>query len=369
MVANTRANHFGASALIAAGISVLALILLLALPFGVLSSEGFDNYNIKFAEANDLSVSTWGSLDLMVTGLVIATVGALTLFALGRTTLPVRPMRTFGWVAAMLLTTGSFIAIIASSLWVGGGMANGYNYGEETGINAPPEGYYQGGITGLLEKMIYNPDTSGTFWQITPFIVLITAAALFYIGLDVNRRLAPTSEREKVAKFNTYAIMATAVIAVAFFVPWSSMEFNAGGGDTDSSYFSAQSILNNVGNEAGIGTETLWSTIGYVFNTFILGGVVLLGIALVSGLYGINENGRKGNWLIYPATLMSLWILSAWAAAWINSWVPFKDAENFSPGFFQFAALIPIGGLMAFIGMQFLLNVDNPNRSDLPKFE
>lgn len=356
MVANTRANHFGTSALIAAGVSVLALILLLTVPFGVLTSEGFDNYNLNFAEANDQGVSSWGSLDLMVTGLVIAATGAVVLFILGRTNLPVNPMRTFGWVAAMLLTVGSVLAIVTSSLWVGGGMAENYAYGEETGLEATPEGYYQGGVVGLLEKLIYNPDATGTLWQITPLIVLIAASVLFYIGLDINRRLSPTEGRENVAKFNKYAILATAVVVVASFVPWSTVEFNAGGGDTDNAYFSAQSILIDAGAE-GPGNEVLWSTLGYVFNTFLVGVVVMVGAALASGLYGISGNGR-GNWLIYPVTLMSLWVLSAWGASWMNSWNPIKDAENYSAGFFQFAVLLPIGGLLAFIAMQFIASME-----------
>ncbi|MGB1697572.1 MAG: hypothetical protein ACPHK8_04155 [Thermoplasmatota archaeon] len=347
MVAETRTGHFGSGAMIAAGLSVLALIAILAVPFGVLAPEDGDAVTVGYKEADTFEVSNLGDLNLMITGIGLALAGSVILFALNFAKLPVRPLRVFGWTAAILLTTGAFLALITSALWVGGGMADGYVAGEEAPEEPAPEGIYAGGLTGLIQTAVYDPATEGTFWLVSPVIVFLASAVLLYKGLGYNRSLAPKEQRERIGQYNKYALTGAFVIVAAFLVPWSAAEFAVGGGDTDTTYFAAQSILH--GAEITTGAGSIWGNLDYVFGTFVLSGMVLLGVAVLSGIMGLANAGSKSNVLMAPALFFGLWNVSAFGASWINGWVPSEAAEaaaEWSPAYFQFAVLLPLGLMM-----------------------
>lgn len=348
MVAETRTGHFGSGAMIAAGLSVLALIAILAVPFGVLAPEDADSVTVGYKEADTFEVSNLGDLNLMVTGIGLALAGSVVLLALNFAKLPVRPLRVFGWTAAILLTTGAFLALITSALWVGGGMADTYVAGEEAAETPAPDGYYPGGLTGLIQTGVYDPASTGTFWLVSPVIVFLAAAVLLYTGLGYNRSLAPVEQRERIGQYNKYALTGALVIVAAFLVPWSAAEFSVGGGDTDTTYFAAQSIL--FGAESTTSVGEIWGNLDYVFGTFVLAGMVLLGVAILSGIMGLANMGSKSNVLMVPALFFGLWNVSAFGASWINGWVPSEVAEasaEWSPAYIQFVVLVPIA-LMVF---------------------
>lgn len=303
-------------------ISTLTLIVLLAVPFGVLAPEGLDNAIVSYAEAKTFETTGLAELSMMLIGVIFAVVGATLVWFLSASNIKGSARTSFQAVSSGILVVGATIALLSSALWVGGGMATNYVPGEESASEPAPSGYYPGGLTAVIQGWTFDPQTSGDFWMISPVIVFLAAAYLLFLGLRGNT-------------FRNTALLGTGVTVAAFLLPWSVQEFDVGGGDTDSIYYAAQAILYQ--SQFSAGTEAVWSTMTYVFNTFLISTAVFTAAAIAG-----NLSTRTEKWLTLPVAFFAAWNVAAFGASWIKGWEPINDVENFTPGYLQFLVLLPL---------------------------
>ncbi len=371
-MAEQRMGHYGLSAIVLAGLAVLALVLHLATPYAnVAFDDGSDESFSRSDIAKDFDfLDEFGpnvSPALTLAGVIVAAVGAITLAILGFAPLRVEVARWAGWGSGVVTAVGASMAFVSSMWWVGSGFGLHTVMPQFSGFDdfAMPMGPFgtmqsgfsfvfaffglTGGLTGLMELM-WGSDSGSTVWIISPFLVAAISIAIMVLALRVCGRVAATRDgiRERTQRHLRTSLFSMVFVGIVLLVPWAIGETtDSTGADEDYFAFGAHTIVNmedmTDGESFGALAYAIKIMVATAWIGFAFGIVGSAGGILASS--GAPASVARGFHLaVVPTVLMYAWSLVLYLLTWIYMWRPFEDAEGWQPGYVP-AVLIVVFGL------------------------
>ncbi len=372
----TRLGHFGVPALIVAGLTLVAFVMHLSVPFFQFSMDG-DSETVTRNEAAD----DWGddagpaaaSPNTALAGLIVALAGSIGLMVVSFTRMEREGARWAGWGTTVTAVVGLSIAFYSSMFWVGSGLGTPHPEVFE-GVSGMPQSFdfgngfsftipfvfftFSGGFTGFLETM-GGTDAAAMVWVISPAIVAAMALGGLVAGFMVLSRLLERRDdiRAHSSRHLGVAVAGIALLGVTLLVPWSIGELtDASGEDADYFFFGARTIL--AADDLSDGES--FSGLAYTIQVTIAAGWMAFAAGILGTLGGmLQSTGVKHritgmvDWVQAPVAMVAIWAAFGYVLAWIYMWRPYSGAEGFLPGFFPilvapifFVMALPLVGIL-----------------------
>ncbi len=366
-----RIGHYGLTAVVLAGLAILALILHLATPYANVSFENdfagqSDETFSRKDVARDFDVlSDHGpnvSPGLTLAGLIIAVVGASALAVLGFVPLRIEPARWLGWGSGVVTAVGASMAFVSSMWWVGSGfglhtvmpsLSQMQSFPVMEPFGPMQEGFtflfaafgMTGGLSGLLE-VLWQSDSGTTVWIISPALVAPLALAAIVLALRVCGNVAAQKDgiRERTQRHLRGSLFAMIFVGVVLLVPWAIGETtDSTGQDEDFFAYGAHTIL----NMEDLSDGEVFGHMAYALNVMVVTGWIGFAFGIVGSAGGILAStgvpapvSRAFHFSTLPTAIMFAWSFLVYLLAWIYMWRPFEDAEGFQPGYFPIALAV-----------------------------
>ncbi len=368
-----RIGHFGLPAVLLALLPLIALIVHASAPFIVLSENGETNEFTATETEDAFGDSELGpaaSPNLILAGLIVATVAGFGLLVFGFTPLPKEAVRWIGWGTIAVAFVGLGMAFHTSMLWTGSGLGLPHPEAFEGGAQAADQSFeytipgwgggspqtfqftmpmffwsMTGGFTGVLESMA-GTDHGTSVWVVSPAITALFTAAALVLGLVAISGLISTKgdARHDASRHLGVSLLGIGILLVTMLVPWSIGELtdSEGAGDQDYFFFGARTIL--AAEDVSDGES--FSGLAYTINVLMATGWTAFAAGILGSLGGLLRSSgvsaasaRHLDWAVIPALVLGFWSAMAYVVYWTYQWRPFSGADGWQPGWFPILLL------------------------------
>lgn len=349
-------GHYGLAGWIVAVLGVLALIIHLSVPYGVVTYEDEESETVKRSDIADGDPLSGASPTTTLVGTILMTIAGVALVATTYVPLPVTGARLIGWGGGALAAIGAFLALMSSMYWVGDGFGS-FPFGSgDMGVPGMGGmgGFFVatlGGFTGILGLTIYGSEHTGFFWVIGPCIVAAAAIGVVLAGLHVCKRVVRQAHgvRDRARNHLLGGVWAMTLLVAVLLVPWTHGEFDTNNPDDTQDHFplGAHAVL-AMNDATGDADEPFWGGLALSIKVLIATAWVGLAMALVGSFGGILASvgapaglPRITHFAAIPVSVMLLWSFIHYILTWTHQWKPFEEAENYLPGFWPALLLAP----------------------------